>query len=140
MPKMGFGIIGAGVWGETHAMTYSAHPDAELVMVCDLDAERARTIAENYNAREWTTDYENLLARDDIQAVSIVTPDFAHREIAVAAAQAGKHILVEKPLATTIEDCEAIINAAKQANVKLMVDFHNRFNPPHIRVKEALDE
>ena len=77
-----------------------------------MDEARAREVAERYGAPHVYTDYRDLLARDDIAAVSIATPDFAHREIAVAAAQAGKHMLVEKPLATTVEDAEAIVEAA----------------------------
>ena len=70
--------------------------------------------------------------------MSIATPDFAHREIAVAAAQAGKHILVEKPLATTVEDAEAILRAVDAAGVKLMVDFHNRVNPAFVTTRQAV--
>ena len=108
---------------------------AELVAVCDLNEARARDIADRYNVPHVYTDYRDLLARPDIAAVSIATPDFVHREIAVAAAEAGKHILVEKPLATTVEDAEAILRAADDAGVKLMVDFHNRVNPAFVTTR-----
>lgn len=139
MNKKGFGVIGAGiVGGAWHAHVYHHMPRAELVAVCDLDEARAREIARRYDAPHVYTDYRDLLARDDIAAVSVATPDFAHREIAVAAAQAGKHLLVEKPLATTVEDAAAIVRAADEAGVKLMVDFHNRVNPAFVSARQAV--
>ncbi|MGD9496200.1 MAG: Gfo/Idh/MocA family protein [Armatimonadota bacterium] len=136
--RRGFGVIGTGVWGETHLMTYATHPGADLVCICDLNEELVRQRAEQYGAACWTTDFRELLARDDIDAVSVVTPDFLHREIAVAAAEAGKHILLEKPMATTIEDCEAMIAAAQASGVTLMVDFHNRWNPAMWGIKQTI--
>jgi len=139
MAKVGFGIVGLGIWGETHLMTYSTHPDVELVKICDLNEKRARKMARQYGVKEYCTDYRELVEDPRISAVSIVTPDFAHTEIAIAAANAGKHILCEKPLATTVRDCQAIINAARKNRVKLMVDFHNHWNPPVHRIKEAVE-
>lgn len=139
MEPTGFGVIGTGiVGGAWHAHVYSRLPQSKLVAVCDLNEARAAEIANRYGIDAVYTDYRELLARPDIQAVSIATPDFAHREIAVAAAEAGKHILVEKPLATTVEDAEAILNAANKAKVKLMVDFHNRVNSPFLNAKRSI--
>lgn len=135
---VGFGVIGTGVWGETHLMAYADHPGARLACICDVNEELVRSRAAEFGAQSWTTDYRELLARADVAAVSIVTPDFLHREIAVAAAEAGKHILIEKPMATTVEDCRAIIDAATRAGVKLMVDFHNRWNPAMWDVHQAI--
>ena len=99
MSKVGFGVIGTGiVGGGWHAHVYHHMPRADLIAVCDLNEGRAREIADKYGVPHVYTDYRDLLAREDIAAVSIATPDFAHREIAVAAASAGKHILVEKPV------------------------------------------
>lgn len=140
MEPVGFGVIGTGiVGGAWHAHVYANSPNAKLVAVCDLNEQRAADIAKKYNVDAVYTDYRDLLANPAVQAVSIATPDFAHREIAVAAAEAGKHILVEKPLATTVEDAEAIINAAKNAGVKLMVDFHNRVSPPFAGARQAIE-
>ncbi len=133
------GVIGAGTWGETHCKVYSRHPECELVCVCDTNGETAKARAAQYGAASWTADYRELLATEGIDAVSVATPDFAHRDIALGAAEAGKHMLIEKPLATTVEDCEAIISAAERAGVKLMVDFHNRFNPPFVQAKASID-
>jgi predicted dehydrogenase len=139
MEPVGFGVIGAGiVGGAWHAHVYGRLPRARLVAVCDLDERRAAEVARVNGADAVYTDYRRLLARPDIAAVSIATPDFAHREIAVAAAEAGKHLLVEKPLATTVADAEAIVAAARRAGVKLMVDFHNRVNPPFVAAHRSL--
>ena len=137
--KLQVGLIGTGVWGETHLMTYTNDPLVDLVCICDKNEELLAQRAEQYGVAETTTDYEELLARDDIQAVSVVTPDFLHKQIVVAAAKAGKHILVEKPMATTVAECEEMIAAVEDAGVTLMVDFHNRFNPVFTQLKEKLD-
>jgi predicted dehydrogenase len=136
--KLQVGLIGTGVWGETHLMTYTNDPLVDLVCICDKNEELLAQRAEQYGVAETTTDYEELLARDDIQAVSVVTPDFLHKQIVVAAANAGKHILVEKPMATTVAECEEMIAAVEDAGVTLMVDFHNRFNPVFTQLKEKL--
>ena len=140
MAKVGCAVIGVGLWGETHAALYAEHADTELVAVCDLDADRARQVAQKYGAPKAVSDYREVMADPAVQAVSIATPDFAHAEPAIAAAKAGKHLLVEKPLATTVEECQAIIAAAKASGVKLMTDFHNRWSPPFYKAWKAIRE
>jgi len=134
----GFGVIGVGLWGEYHALTYATYPGAKLVAVCDVDARRAAEMAGKYGAKRWYTAYQDLLADPDVDAVTVATPDYLHTEIGVAAARAGKDILMEKPLALTVEDCQAIIAAAEEAGVKLMVDFHNRWSPPFNVLKQRI--
>lgn len=138
MPKTGFALIGAGLFGERHAQAYSRHHAVDFVAVCDINLERAQQIAERYGARYATDDLSRVLADPEITAVSIATPDHLHREVAVAAAAAGKHLLVEKPLATTVEDAEAIVAAAEASGVTLVVDFHNRVNPPMVQARDAI--
>jgi predicted dehydrogenase len=139
MKKVGFGVIGTGiVGGAWHADVYSRMPQSKLVAVCDLNEQRANEVAKKFGASAVYTDYRQLLENPEIAAVSIATPDHAHREIAVAAAEAGKHILVEKPLATTVEDGEAMVKAAKNAKVKLAVDFHNRVSAPFVNTKQSV--
>jgi predicted dehydrogenase len=140
MTKVSMGIVGTGIIGELHALAFNRLPHAELVAVCDLDEARAKGVAETYSVKSVYTDYREMLDDPSIDAVSVVTPDFAHRDIAVAAAEAGKHLLIEKPLATTSEDAEAIVNAAETAGVTLMVDFHNRCNPPFVQAKARITE
>ncbi len=125
-----FALVGAGLFGEMHAKVYSKHPGAELAAVCDLNEARAQEVAQRHGTGKACSDWREIAADASIDAVSIATPDFAHTEAAVGLAEAGKHLLVEKPLAMTVEECERIIAAAKKKNVKLMVDFHNHWNPP----------
>jgi predicted dehydrogenase len=136
---VGFGVIGAGTWGELHARVYANTPGACLAGVCDINQERAQQVSRSLGDAPVYTDYHDLLADDRIQAVSIVLPDFLHREAAVAAAGRGKHILLEKPLATTEEDARAILATAREANITLMVDFHNRWSPLFQSLKQASD-
>lgn len=136
--KRGFALIGAGIFGERHAQAYSRHPAVDFVAVCDLDGDRAQEIAAKYGARGSTTDLGELLSNPEIAAVSVATPDHLHRDVAVACAEAGKHLLVEKPLATTVEEAEAIAGAARENGVKLMVDFHNRVNPSMVAARDAI--
>lgn len=139
MQKTGFGVVGLGIWGETHVKTYAQHPQVELVKVCDVNRKRAKEVAAEYGAGGYCTDFMELVNDPNISAVSVVTPDFLHTKIATAAAKAGKHVLLEKPMATKVAECQKIIDAAKKAGVKLMVDFHNRWNPAVVKIKNAID-
>ena len=134
----GFALVGAGVFGQRHAQAYSRHPAVDFAGVCDLDGERARTVAAQYGASTVYTNLDELLANPDVVAVSVATPDYAHKDVALACARAGKHILCEKPLATTVADAEAMVGAAREAGVILMVDFHNRVNPPYVAARDAI--
>jgi len=132
-------IIGAGVWGDTHASIFAEHPGAENVAICDLDESRANEVAKKYGIKEVYTDYKEMLAKSDCDAVSIVTPDHLHGDIAVACAEAGKHMLIEKPIATSREDIHRIVDAANKYNVRVMVDLHNRWSPPFVATKQAIE-
>jgi predicted dehydrogenase len=129
-------VIGVGLFGEEHASAYSNHPQAKLVCVCDKNEARARQIAEKYRC-EYTTRSEEVAA-SDVDGVSIATPDFAHLEPALQMIAAKKNLLIEKPLAVTLKEAQQIDDAAKQAGIKLMVDFHNRWNPPFVEAKNAI--
>jgi len=139
MQRKRFAVIGAGLWGESHVRVYADHPLAELVGVADRSEARLKELAEKYGIGNTSTDYRDMLS-DGVDAVSIATPDFAHAEIAVAAINAGKNVLVEKPMATTKEDCDRILAALKSNPVKFMVDFHTRWSPHFYKAKKAIDE
>jgi len=139
MNRVRFGIIGTGTWGHVHAETYANHHRASLAAVCDLDEERARKTAALFGASKVYTDYQQMVADPEIDAVAVVTPDFAHRDPIVAAARAGKHVIVEKPLATTREDLECIRQAVTAAGVQLMVDFHCRWCPPLVVARNDIE-
>ena len=136
--KVNVAVVGCGLFGEVHASTYANLEDANLVAVCDRNAERAETFAERFGCRACTSVAE-IAGDESIEAVSVVTPDCEHRGPCVELARAGKHLLIEKPLATTVEDAEAIALAVDQAGVSAMVDFHNRYHPALLATKTRLD-
>lgn len=124
------GIVGAGTWGETHARIYQAHPRSEVVAIADNDASRAQALAAKLGIGRFHGSAEEMFEAGGIDAVAIVTPDFAHADVSVAAAEHGLHMLIEKPLATTTDDVERMTRAIEAAGVRAMVDLHNRFSPP----------
>ena len=131
-------LVGAGTWGEAHAGIYTEHPEAEVVAICDLNRERAEAFAKKHNVPNVYCDHREMLEKCDCDAVAIVTPDFLHTDIAVACAEAGKHMLIEKPLATRREDVMRILEAVERSGVRVMVDLHNRWNPPFNLVKQMV--
>lgn len=132
--RLKVGVVGLGIWGQNHCLAYSDYHRCDLAVVCDLDEDRARKLGERYGC-DWTTNVKEL-ASADVDAVSVATPDFAHAEPVVALLEAGKHVLVEKPLATTVSDGRAMIEAAARAGTKFMVDFHARWHPLFMGAKD----
>jgi predicted dehydrogenase len=112
-----------------HAGAYAQNPLVDLVAVCDLDLQRARQLAEQYGQPAVFSDLDEMLDQG-LDGISVVTPDHAHTAVVLKAIARGLHVLVEKPLATTVEECASMISAAEKAGVYLMVDWHNRWNPP----------
>ena len=131
-------VIGAGYMGERHARIYAGLPDVELVAVCDVREQAARELAARTGAAAYT-DYRELLRRDDLDAVSVCTPDGLHREPCDLAVRAGRHVLVEKPIATTVADAEAIAEAAARAGVVLLVGHCLRFDPRYDQARQAVE-
>ncbi len=130
------GVWGVGVWGEKHARVYGAIPEAELVGVYDRSPERARAVAQQYGTRAFET--PGALLRE-CEAVSVATPTVAHREATEEALGSGCHVLVEKPMAVTVAECDAMIAAAKRANRVLQVGQVERFNPALLAARPFLD-
>ena len=139
MDKLRMGIVGAGVWGEKHASIYQSHHMVDVTAICDLNKKRAEEVAAKYGIRDVYTDFNEMAKKCDCDAVSIVTPDYAHAPASIAMANAKKHILIEKPLATTRADADAIMEAIEKNKVRAMVDLHNRWNPPFHVAKQGLD-
>ncbi|MDQ0474077.1 Gfo/Idh/MocA family protein [Labrys wisconsinensis] len=138
MQRLRMGVVGAGLWGANHAHVFTTLPETELVAVCDVSPERAEAMKAETGAKAAYTRHEDLIADPHVDAVSIATPDFTHTPIILAALAAGKHVLSEKPLATTLEEANAIADAAARSKAKLMVDFHNRVSPAIVQVREAV--
>ena len=133
-----FGLIGAGVWGKTHAFLYEEDEKVELTAVCDLDQEKAEKLASEFEISHIYTDHQKMLNERELDAVAIVTPDFTHTPLVEDCAEAGKDILLEKPLATTREGVEKSLKAVNDNDVRMMVDLHNRWSPPFALAKERI--
>lgn len=134
----GFGIIGCGMIAKFHARAIADIPDARLVACFNRTAPKAEQLAAEFGG-EATTDLEQMLARPDIDVVTICSPSGAHMEPCLAAAKAGKHVIVEKPLDVTLERCDAMITACEQAGVKLATIFPSRFHQSSQLLKQAVD-
>jgi UDP-N-acetylglucosamine 3-dehydrogenase len=132
-------VIGCGFWGRNHARIYNDLETAKLVAVSDLNEDAARSLGERYEA-DYYGDVETLLKREDVEMVSICTPTVTHAKIALAAMEAGKHVLVEKPMTSTVAEAESLIAAAERARVKLTVGFVERFNPGVIEALRLVKE
>lgn len=133
------GVIGAGSISEMHFGSYSKNKDAVLTAVCDLKEERAKAKAEKYDIPHVYTDYHELLANPDIDAVSICTWNNSHAEISIAALKAGKHVLCEKPLSKTVEEALAVERAVKESGKTLQVGFVRRYASNTRIVKAFMD-
>jgi predicted dehydrogenase len=131
-------VVGAGFMGERHARIYAGLPDVELVAVCDVREAAARNLAQQVRAEAYT-DCRALLRRDDLDAVSVCTPDALHREPCELALRAGRHVLVEKPIATSAGDAEAIADAAARAGAILLVGHCLRFDPRYDQARQAVE-
>jgi UDP-N-acetylglucosamine 3-dehydrogenase len=130
-------VIGVGAMGHHHARVYWEMPDVELVGVADTDVQGAETIARRYGTRAYA-DYRWLLDEQAPEAVTIAVPTVDHREVALEAVARGIHLLIEKPIAFTLDEGREIIAAAAQAGVQLMVGHIERFNPAVIALKAHL--
>ena len=133
----GFGIVGTGMIAQFHAHAIEAIADAKLVGCFDMAAERADAFAEKNGCLAYSQ-LEEMLANPEIAVITICTPSGSHRDPAVAAAQAGKHVLVEKPLEITLERCDAIINACESNNVRLGTILPSRFSPANMASSRPL--
>jgi predicted dehydrogenase len=142
MTKLRAGLIGTGTIAHSAhlpAMRYLRH-DIELVAVADIRAEAAEAAVREYGAETWYSDYRDLLERDDIDFVDICTPEFLHCEQVIAAAEAGKHILCEKPMAASVDEADRMIKAATDAGVMLMIGHSRRFTDRYRHAWQAVAE
>jgi UDP-N-acetyl-2-amino-2-deoxyglucuronate dehydrogenase len=139
LPVVNAGLIGCGRVAPRHAQSISELPQARLVAVADVIEGRAQRFAHDYGAQAYT-DFRRLLDRPDVDMVSICTPSGLHAEMAIAAMQAGKHVVIEKPMALSLEDADRIIAAAALTGVKLCVVLQNRYNPPMQDLRRVVDE
>lgn len=135
--RLRVGVVGLGTMGRFHAETLATHPDVEVTAVASLDGEVTRSVASSVGARA-CADHADLVGDRAVDAVVVATPDHAHREAAVAAAEAGKALLVEKPLATSVEDARSIVAAVRENHVVAMTLFNHRWVPAYAQAYERI--
>lgn len=139
MKKLKTGLIGCGKVADFHAKAYVNLEESEFTAVCDVNMERAKAFAERYGVKAYT-DVKEMITDTGINVVSVCTPHPLHAKVAVAAADCGCNVLVEKPLAASLEDCDAIIEAGDRNNVTIGTLVQRRFYRPCMRIKKAIDD
>jgi UDP-N-acetyl-2-amino-2-deoxyglucuronate dehydrogenase len=124
--QIGFAVIGAGLVGPRHAEFANASEGAALRVVCDLREDRGRSLAEKFGA-EWVPDFREVVKREDVQVVNVCLPTALHLDVVTAAAEAGKHVMVEKPLELNVARARQLIDVCRRNGVKLAAIFNRRF-------------
>ena len=135
-----WGVIGLGWFGEVHVDTLAGMPGIELAALCTRRPQRLGELADRYHVPARYTDYHELLADGSVDAVSITTHIDDHRDITIDSLRSGKHVLLEKPMAPTVADCDRIVEAARAASGLFMVGHICRFDPRVALAKQAIDE
>lgn len=138
MKQIRTGIIGCGKVSHIHALALSTLPESQFVAVCDLDAGRASALAAQYGVDAYS-DVHSMVSKAGVEAVVVCTPHPVHARPAIEAARAGAHVMVEKPMAASLRDCDAMLAAAAQAGVKLSVIGQRRLYEPVRRMRNAID-
>lgn len=138
MKKIKHSVLGLGWFGEKHCEALAAIPNVEIHALCTRNTERLAEVAGRFGVRKTFTDYNEMLADPELESVSITTMWDQHAAPAVAALKAGKHVFLEKPMASTVADCDAIVNAAKASSGFFMVGHICRFNPRYAAAKQEI--
>lgn len=133
------GVIGAGSFSGSHLAGINLAKNCKAVAIADIDESKAKAKAAQYNIPDYYTDYHELLARDDIDAVTLPLPDQEHCVVACDAMRAGKHVLCEKPMALDLEECKEMIRVSRETGVQLMVGQIGRYTPAFVKAKEMLE-
>lgn len=140
MDRLRIAVIGLGWFGEIHCEAIIGVPNLELAALCTRTESRLKALGKKFGVKKLVTDYRKLLADPDIDAVSIVTMWDQHTDPTIAALAAGKHVFLEKPMASTVADCKKIIAASKKAKGILQIGHICRFNPRYRMAKQAIAE
>jgi predicted dehydrogenase len=138
LPAIGMAVVGAGYWGPNLVRTALATPDLRLEWVCDVDEHRAKGVLGPYTTVRATASYEQVLADPAVRAVSIATPAATHYDLVRSALEAGKHVLVEKPLTSSIAEGEKLVALARDSGLVLMCDHTYCYTPAVRRIRELV--
>ena len=136
---LGVAVVGAGYWGPNLIRNFRSSDHWDLRAVCDLDTDRAEKVLGARSGVEVTASLEDLLARDDVDAIAIATPARTHQGIALAALTAGKHVLVEKPLADSVANGKAMVDLAQERDLVLMADHTYCYTPAVLKIRELIE-
>ena len=139
MEKLGVAVIGTGFWGRNHARVFKELDETELLAVCDLKPERAKTVAQQFRAKPYVN-VAKMLKRKEIEAVSVCTWSTSLAKEALKALKAGKHVFVEKPMASNTKQAKKLLETAKKQEVHLTVGFLMRFIPGIQKIREAVEK
>ncbi len=139
MQQLGYGVIGLGRISARHIQAIDALEGGRVVAVADTNEDKAREVAANHGARAYTH-YEDLLADEDVDVAVVLVPTHLHRDVSVAAADAGKHVICEKAMAPSVNECLDMIAARDRNGVKLMIAHSTRFQPPFITARRAIEQ
>lgn len=139
MGKLKVCIVGCGRISTLHAKGYEDHQDAYIYAVCDTSKKKAKEKAKEWGAEKVYTDYAQVLADASIDVIELLIPHHLHCKMTIQACEAGKHVAVQKPMAMSLEEADAMIEAAKKAGVKLKVYENFIFYPPYVKAKELID-
>ncbi|MEH7379078.1 Gfo/Idh/MocA family oxidoreductase [Bacillus sp. JJ1533] len=140
MSKVKIAVIGCGsIAQHRHLPEYAMNKHVEIVAVCDIVEDRVHQVASQYGVMAYTN-YEELLADPEVEAVSVCTPNYLHAPISIAALEAGKHVLCEKPMATSKEEAMNMIEAAQKSNKKLMIGHNQRFVASHQKARQLIED
>lgn len=141
MKTINVAVIGTGWIGEIRAKTCASYPLVENLYLAEIDRAKGERVAKETNARAWTTDYRELLSRSDIDAVIVsTTPETTHYPIARDCLLAGKHLLLEKPMAIELKEADDLIALARDRGLKFTIGYTQRFNPKYAYVKQCLTD
>jgi UDP-N-acetylglucosamine 3-dehydrogenase len=138
MRKLGVAVIGTGFWGKNHARVYKELESTELVAICDTNAERAKTIADQFGVKAYTNS-AMMMRNEEIEAVSVCTWSTSLAKEALRALRCGKHVLVEKPMATSTKQAEKLVVTAEQNGLHFTVGFLMRFIPGLCHIRKAVE-
>lgn len=139
MKKLRVGVVGCGsIAKHRHLPEYHANPNVELVALCDVVMERAEQAVETYGGKAYES-YQEMIDREELDVVSVCTPNYLHAPVSIYASKAGAHVLCEKPMATSKEEADEMIAAAKASGKKLMIAHNQRFVPSHQKAKQLIE-
>ncbi len=148
MKELNIGLVGSGFMGKGHSMAYNLLPQIfsplpaypRLRVLGDISEELAKKAAQNYGFKDYAVGWEDVVNHPEVDIVDITAPNHVHKEIAIAAAKAGKHIYCEKPLAVTLEDAKAMMDTAESAGVKTLVGFNYLKSPATLAAKRLIED